>query len=312
MSSTCSNCGAINSRQVKFCTVCGAAIQPQVSKLPSQIGQKRLDPTVLIALPGAGGAEIVLENGMRYPLASPTFIGRDSSQCQIVLDQDTMASRCHARLDERSGSWTVTDPDSSNGTYVNGLRIQSPTPVRPGERIAVGNTSFTISLPGVQPANPLALVPPGLPAPAIPPVSPPAPVAGWGQPLAVPSPPGGWRVWKQQPITEGYVRYISERYMVKKDDLWEKGCMAAAIGFFVAPFLAFLPFLSGNDMPARDLRIEDAQSGCIVDVKIIGEIMGNINLGDAIAVWGQNRQGLLLVTGAFNYETQSDIQIKKV
>lgn len=243
--------------------------------------------------------EIVLAGGQRISLASSTIIGRDEDQCQVVLPNDTQVSRLHARLEESGGNWLLTDLGSSNGTFVNGVRVQAPTLVSPGDQIIVGQTTFTIDLPGVAPISNLPAPGPVQPAPIIP--------AG----PASQSPRGGWRVWKRQPTAEGYVQHISERYMVKKDDLLKKGFAAAALGLLVSPGLAFLPFIQGSDMPARDLRIEDHRSGRLVDAKALGEITGNINLGDAVAVWGPAKGGVVLVETAYNYETDTSFQIKK-
>lgn len=285
---SCANCGASCSANSKYCKVCGSALPAKPS--PTPLGPKRLDPTMLMPSSAAAGGEIVLADGRRLPLVSGTVIGRDEDQCQVVLANDTQVSRLHARLEESGGNWLLTDLGSSNGTFVNGARIQVPTLVSPGDQILIGRTAFMLELPGVKPVS-------ILPAPAP------------GQPAQSPS--GGWRLWKQQPAAEGYVRHISERYMVKKDDLVKKGFVAAALGLFISPALAFLPFIQGNEIPGRDLRIEDYRSGRLVDVKALGEITGNINLGDAVAVWGPAQGGVVLMQTAYNYETDTSFQIQK-
>ena len=251
-------------------------------------------------MPSSSAAgEIVLTDGRRLSLVSSMIFGRDEDQCQVVLSNDTQVSRLHARLEESGGNWLLTDLGSSNGTFVNGVRIQAPTIVSPGDQIVVGGTTFTLDLPGVTPVSNLS-------APVL---VQPAPMIQSGP--AAQSPRGGWRVWKRQPAAEGYVQHISERYMVKKDDLLKKGFAAAALGLLVSPGLAFLPFIQGSDIPGRDIRIEDHRSGHLVDVKVLGEITGNINLGDAIAVWGTSKGRVLLMQAAYNYETDSSFQIKK-
>jgi hypothetical protein len=91
----------------------------------------------------------------------------------------------------------------------------------------------------------------------------------------------------------------------------KRGIAAAALAIFISPAVAFLPMMQGNDIAARDLRIEDHQSGNMVDVKILGDMMGNINQGDAVAVWGKFQGGLLIMEAAFNYATQTEIRISK-
>jgi FHA domain len=53
-------------------------------------------------------------------------------------------SRRHAVLRRSNGSVVVEDLDSTNGTFVNGERIQSPIAVGPGDQIRVGRTTLEI------------------------------------------------------------------------------------------------------------------------------------------------------------------------
>jgi hypothetical protein len=63
-------------------------------------------------------------------------IGRDPS-CDLVVEPLVVSGR-HARL-LRSGSLLVIeDLRSSNGTFVNGRRVNDPTPVKPGDLIGLG------------------------------------------------------------------------------------------------------------------------------------------------------------------------------
>ncbi len=58
-----------------------------------------------------------------------------SSECSIVLP-DHRASRHHADIRWNGRSWEVADRGSTNGTYVNGLRVHQPVrsaPGRPGD-----------------------------------------------------------------------------------------------------------------------------------------------------------------------------------
>ncbi len=72
----------------------------------------------------------------RYPLpATGGEVGRDP-RCAIVLDDPTVSAR-HARLEYRDGVWRVTDLGSTNGTFVNGRRVQQQT-LRRGDVIHFG------------------------------------------------------------------------------------------------------------------------------------------------------------------------------
>lgn len=63
-------------------------------------------------------------------------IGQDAGQ-DIVID-DGKVSRCHAVLDVAGGRVVLTDQASTNGTWINDLRIEQPTELRDGDRIRVG------------------------------------------------------------------------------------------------------------------------------------------------------------------------------
>jgi len=79
----------------------------------------------------------------RFPLENERAfrIGR-SDKNDIVLSDD-LASRSHAML-QQSGDGTVylTDLGSSNGTFVNGVRVSAPVILRPRDQVRIGNHEF--------------------------------------------------------------------------------------------------------------------------------------------------------------------------
>jgi len=72
--------------------------------------------------------------------------GRDE-QCDQVLNFP-MISRRHARLMRTESGFLVEDLGSSNGTFVNGQRIERPTRVRPGDTITLGSYTFQLTPDG--------------------------------------------------------------------------------------------------------------------------------------------------------------------
>jgi pSer/pThr/pTyr-binding forkhead associated (FHA) protein len=50
------------------------------------------------------------------------LVGR-GSHCDLVIDNSTV-SRHHAHLFFREGRWILVDLESTNGTHVNGARVQ--------------------------------------------------------------------------------------------------------------------------------------------------------------------------------------------
>jgi pSer/pThr/pTyr-binding forkhead associated (FHA) protein len=88
---------------------------------------------------------LLLVDGKRLIVGpSGVTLGR-SSRCDVVLD-DANVSRQHAELRPRGGSWVLTDLGSTNGSSVNGRRIDAPTVVKPGDEIELGSLAMTFEL----------------------------------------------------------------------------------------------------------------------------------------------------------------------
>jgi pSer/pThr/pTyr-binding forkhead associated (FHA) protein len=96
----------------------------------------------------ADGATLILPDGAERELTGPTFsIGR-ADESDLELAADTV-SRLHALLVESEGRWLVEDRGSSNGTYLNGNRIQPGVrlPLRHGDRVTIGSQHLVFSYP---------------------------------------------------------------------------------------------------------------------------------------------------------------------
>jgi DNA-binding NtrC family response regulator len=91
---------------------------------------------VEVAVAGGG------KKGISIPLAEgPLVIGTDPS-CNLVLDDDTV-SAIHCELAMDGSRVTLRDLDSTNGTFIEDVRVREAYPV-PGTRIRVGRTKLTI------------------------------------------------------------------------------------------------------------------------------------------------------------------------
>ncbi|CEK12540.1 FhaA domain-containing protein [Chthonomonas calidirosea] len=78
----------------------------------------------------------------RYPLLrSAIYIGRSSRVGNdLVLEEDPMVSKRHLRIErEKDGRFTLYDLGSTNGTWVNGHRVESYL-LQPGDDILIGST----------------------------------------------------------------------------------------------------------------------------------------------------------------------------
>jgi pSer/pThr/pTyr-binding forkhead associated (FHA) protein len=59
------------------------------------------------------------------------------ADCDVVVNRPTVSGR-HCRLTREDDGTVLEDLGSSNGTYVNGARIDSPTRVTPGDAVTLG------------------------------------------------------------------------------------------------------------------------------------------------------------------------------
>jgi FHA domain len=154
--------------------------------------------------------------GMSILVEEELLIGRHAEGAGR-LGEDEEMSRSHARVSmDSSGSFAIEDLGSTNGTFVNGLRISALQTLREGDTIEIGGTTLVVRevpspvseppahsavqqptiVPGVPPSPPVfpTPTPPGPPteeARAAPPVTPEAPPVTPPPPVVPsPAPPG--------------------------------------------------------------------------------------------------------------------------
>jgi len=85
-----------------------------------------------------------LRAGSRYRLveSEENLLGRDWD-CRVVLN-DPQCSRVHAAIFLNEDAWWIRDNGSSNGTYVNGQRVNEAQLVE-GNEVRLGASQFTFS-----------------------------------------------------------------------------------------------------------------------------------------------------------------------
>ena len=80
------------------------------------------------------GADLVLDS-------APLTVGR-GEQNDVELRGDDFASAEHARFEPRRDGVWLTDVGSTNGTFVNGARLDRPRRLAPGDTIRIGSTDL--------------------------------------------------------------------------------------------------------------------------------------------------------------------------
>lgn len=87
-------------------------------------------------------ASPALEEGEEFTLDSaPLNAGRLDDNV-IVLPNDEFASSHHARFEPRRDGVWLEDLGSTNGTYLNGIRISRPRKLSPGDVVRIGETDL--------------------------------------------------------------------------------------------------------------------------------------------------------------------------
>jgi pSer/pThr/pTyr-binding forkhead associated (FHA) protein len=80
--------------------------------------------------------------GQSFPLGHlPVTIGRSQDR-DVALPADSSVSRTHARVTYEGNRHMIADDGSSNGTLVNGLRLNASRPLRPGDVVQMGETEL--------------------------------------------------------------------------------------------------------------------------------------------------------------------------
>lgn len=76
---------------------------------------------------------------LKIDVEGPTITLGRATDCTIPI-KDRYLSRKHAEIIFDAGEWAVRDCGSVNGTMLNGTRLTVTTPLRPGDRIALGDS----------------------------------------------------------------------------------------------------------------------------------------------------------------------------
>ena len=83
-----------------------------------------------------------LELGSELALDThPLTIGRAANN-DVPLATDEYASGRHARIEPRRDGVWISDVGSTNGTYVNGVRLTAPRKLSPGDIVRIGETDL--------------------------------------------------------------------------------------------------------------------------------------------------------------------------
>ena len=75
-------------------------------------------------------------------MTSSLIFGR-SSMCDITFE-DAKLSRQHFVIEAKDGIFTIQNLSQTNGTMLNGIKINQPRKLQPGDKIFAGQTEFGV------------------------------------------------------------------------------------------------------------------------------------------------------------------------
>lgn len=84
-------------------------------------------------------------DGQRYSLNAPSIVLGRSSEADILID-DTGVSRRHLEIRTENGQSTAVDLGSTNGSYVDGRKVNGSAPLNDGASISMGRTKIVFRL----------------------------------------------------------------------------------------------------------------------------------------------------------------------
>ena len=111
-------------------------VQPLRTSVALQV-QKRPVPATRIVL-AISGRESIKQN-----IDTRLTIGKSKS-CTAVIQKDNEVSGEHSEILYQRGVSVLCDTGSTNGTYLNGVRIVKPEPLNEGDCVTLGRTEIRI------------------------------------------------------------------------------------------------------------------------------------------------------------------------
>lgn len=132
----------------------GPVAVPQMARPapPQKIVLDDADPTPLGSAPvtsiaspmsfSTGAPTLISESGSRITLTDgENLVGREDG-LPVSLAGESTVSRRHASIVKTGTEAILSDLGSTNGTFVNGMRLQSETVLKPGDQVQFGSVKF--------------------------------------------------------------------------------------------------------------------------------------------------------------------------
>jgi len=130
----CPVCDTENPAGLEWCEECGFFLSSQPESLTAE-------PSFATLVNAATSAEYPLKEG-------ENTVGRGA--CNVVLAADNSVSRTHAKVVVEAPNIYLEDLGSTNGTFLNGVKVEMGKRVQigPGDQIRFAGTTLEIAAPG--------------------------------------------------------------------------------------------------------------------------------------------------------------------
>jgi hypothetical protein len=141
----CDKCGFVGTS--KFCGNCGgfmSAIQLTAdNKTPPASAVPRA--TVIASLPAEKISLCHLE-GWKMEISDSDILGRANGPHTAHLGKFPVISSTHAKVTRENNAWFITDLNSTNKTYINGVKLEPnvPTRIKQDDVVILANVTFTV------------------------------------------------------------------------------------------------------------------------------------------------------------------------
>ncbi len=139
--------------KIKICKTCGAENAPVELECRGCMGDisgirpvEKVEKNASAEAPGPNAAGIALvlvsvASGSALPIHDGDILGRERAGRDLFASCGTV-SREHAKIACSDGVWTIEDVGSTNGTYVNGMRLEAGQrhPLKAGDLVALSKS----------------------------------------------------------------------------------------------------------------------------------------------------------------------------
>jgi hypothetical protein len=153
----CPSCGAENPAGSKYCDDCGASLEVSATPAPAPPSVPPAAPVVPQA-PSVVYPKLIAESTNEEFVLDKDIItiGRQSPADGIFpdidltdLDKEAYISRRHARILKREEGLIFEDLGSSNGSFINNVRITQGIQqfINDGDKLRLGKTAMTLVKP---------------------------------------------------------------------------------------------------------------------------------------------------------------------